>query len=151
MVALEKSLNAWQESLNRIDFNENQFLDTHEFEEYANSMLISSFDGVSKPPKNIRLNKTAIKKQLGKLRKVSKRKNSKLTIKDDLLKRIAILEKIEKLIIRSDALNELIKVMSSLRNVYPIATLYDCKESEAENPVSLNSTILGTFKPLEDE
>jgi len=151
MVALEKSLSAWQESMNKIDFNENQFLGSRVFDEYANEVLISSFEGLSKPPKNIKLNKTAIKMQLGKLKKVSKSKNTKLTPKQDLLKKIATLEKIEKLIVRSDALNELIKVMSSLRNVYPVATLYDCQESEAENPVSLNSTILGTFKPLEDD
>ncbi len=61
------------------------------------------------------------------------------------------LEKAQAVATLSTAQQELVATMARLRNVYPYATLHDCEESEGENPVSLNNTVLGTFKPLEDE
>jgi len=47
----------------------------------------------------------------------------------------------------SEALNNLISVMRNIRSVYPVATLHDCDEEEGENPLLLDNTALGTFKP----
>ncbi|MCW9708164.1 YegP family protein [Fodinibius salsisoli] len=47
----------------------------------------------------------------------------------------------------SEALNHLIDVMRKIRSVYPVATLHDCDEEEGENPLLLDNTALGTFKP----
>jgi len=44
-----------------------------------------------------------------------------------------------------------IEIMNDIRSVYPVATLHDCIEDEGENIVLLNNTILGTFKPDNDE
>jgi hypothetical protein len=46
----------------------------------------------------------------------------------------------------SKNLKELIEAMESLRSVYPEAVLHDCGESETDNSVLLNHTILGTIK-----
>ena len=48
---------------------------------------------------------------------------------------------------RSEALNNLIDVMNQIRSVYPVATLHDCVEEADENPLLLDNTALGTFKP----
>jgi len=47
----------------------------------------------------------------------------------------------------SEALNKLISVMRKIRSVYPVATLHDCDEEAGENPLLLDNTALGTFKP----
>lgn len=47
---------------------------------------------------------------------------------------------------RSKCLKDLIEAMESLRSVYPEAVLHDCNDSESENTVLLNHTILGTIK-----
>jgi len=152
MAELEDKLSKWREALSLVDFNLNQLLGNKQFETFANKALQKSFELSSKEaPEDLVANKTRIRKQMTALRK--EKRNKKRTAKDKgrLQNQIDLLAKVEKLKIRSDALNELIEVMSSLRNVYPEATLYDCHESEKENPVSLNRTILGTFKPLENE
>jgi uncharacterized protein YegP (UPF0339 family) len=46
--------------------------------------------------------------------------------------------------------NDLIAVLNTLRNVYPVANLYDCKESGV-SPIRLGQSILGTFTTNEDE
>jgi hypothetical protein len=46
----------------------------------------------------------------------------------------------------SKKLKELIEAMETLRSVYPEAVLHDCEESESDNSVLLNHTILGTIK-----
>ncbi|MCP4121839.1 MAG: hypothetical protein GY751_08815 [Bacteroidetes bacterium] len=46
--------------------------------------------------------------------------------------------------------NNLIAVLNTLRNVYPVSYLYDCQETK-NNPVTLGQSILGTFIPEEDE
>lgn len=46
--------------------------------------------------------------------------------------------------------NDLIAVLNSLRNVYPVANLYDCRES-GTSPIKLGQSILGTFIPNENE
>ncbi|NOQ72216.1 MAG: DUF1508 domain-containing protein [Crocinitomix sp.] len=46
--------------------------------------------------------------------------------------------------------NNLIAVLNTLRNVYPVSHLYDCQESQ-DSPVMLGQSILGTFIPNENE
>ena len=46
--------------------------------------------------------------------------------------------------------NQLITILDSLRNVYPVSYLYDCQETE-NTPVRLGQSILGTFIPTENE
>lgn len=41
----------------------------------------------------------------------------------------------------------LIDVMRRIRSVYPDATLHDFQEDSDDNPMLLNNTVLGTFKP----
>jgi hypothetical protein len=44
----------------------------------------------------------------------------------------------------SARLNELIKIMNDLRNVYPSGILHDCEEDETlENAIILNNSVLG--------
>jgi len=69
----------------------------------------------------------------------------------ELPKMRTVLERAEAAANLSEAQQKLVTTMTTLRNVYPYATLHDCEESEGENPVSLDNTVLGTFKPLEDE
>lgn len=45
---------------------------------------------------------------------------------------------------RPTSLHNLISIMTRLKNVYPAATLHDCKDDGDQNPVILNYTILGT-------
>ncbi len=47
------------------------------------------------------------------------------------------------------ALSELISAHSALNTIYDPGTLYDCKESELDNPIVLNSSSLGTLKNIE--
>lgn len=42
-------------------------------------------------------------------------------------------------------LNVLIRVLSDLRSVYPVATLHDCDDGSDDNPVRLDNTTLGTL------
>lgn len=46
--------------------------------------------------------------------------------------------------------NNLIAVLDTLRNVYPVSNLYDCQETDT-SPVMLGQSILGTFIPKENE
>ena len=59
--------------------------------------------------------------------------------------------RLEKVRYHSQKLEALINALQALRSVYPLATLHDCDNSEGDNPVSLDNTVLGTFKPLDDE
>ena len=46
---------------------------------------------------------------------------------------------------RTEALNDLLAILTELKNVYPEGTLHDCEESDPEdNPIILNQTNLGT-------
>jgi hypothetical protein len=50
------------------------------------------------------------------------------------------------------ARKELVIILQNLRNKNPLATLHDCRDSEPDlNPVQLGHTLLGTFKPFDDE
>lgn len=63
----------------------------------------------------------------------------------------ARLQRFKKALHLSEKQKILIDALQALRSVYPIATLHDCDNSEGDNPVSLDNTVLGTFKPLDDE
>ncbi len=46
----------------------------------------------------------------------------------------------------SQALSELIDILTRTRNVYPTGTLHDCEEDEnLEGAIILNNSVLGTF------
>ena len=46
----------------------------------------------------------------------------------------------------SQALSELIDILTRIRNVYPTGTLHDCEEDEnLEGAIILNNSVLGTF------
>ena len=47
------------------------------------------------------------------------------------------------------ALSELITALKALNTIYDPGTLYDCKESELDNPIILNNSSLGTLKNIE--
>jgi hypothetical protein len=46
------------------------------------------------------------------------------------------------------ALSELISALKALNTIYDPGTLYDCKESELDNPIVLNNSSLGTLKNI---
>ena len=46
------------------------------------------------------------------------------------------------------ALSELVSTLKALNTVYDEGTLYDCKESELDNPIILNNSSLGTLKNI---
>lgn len=61
------------------------------------------------------------------------------------------LDRLDRTLQLSEALAGLIDALKLMRSVYPVATLHDCDNSEGDNPVSLDNTVLGTFKTLDDE
>lgn len=46
------------------------------------------------------------------------------------------------------ALSELVSALKELNTIYDEGTLYDCKESELDNPIILNNSSLGTLKNI---
>ena len=49
-------------------------------------------------------------------------------------------------VVLSEALSELIEILTKIRNVYPTGILHDCKEDEnLEGAIILNNSVLGTF------
>jgi len=48
-------------------------------------------------------------------------------------------------------LNHLLKVLSELTNIYPVATLFDCEEGGGDSPIQLDNTILGTLNTTEHD
>ena len=53
--------------------------------------------------------------------------------------------------LRSEALNELIEVLSTLRSEFETGTLHDCEDGNDENPIILDNTSLGTLNFSENE
>ncbi|GAB1857162.1 hypothetical protein MHTCC0001_19980 [Flavobacteriaceae bacterium MHTCC 0001] len=47
------------------------------------------------------------------------------------------------------ALSDLVAALKELNTIYDEGTLYDCKESELDNPIILNNSSLGTLKNIE--
>ncbi len=45
----------------------------------------------------------------------------------------------------------LVEIIQNLKNIHPLAHLHDCVDSQNENPVMLGHTVLGQFKPLDDD
>lgn len=153
MGEFETALTNWKEAITRIDFNEKQFLGGMHLDAIATTLMHLAFTllSVKNIPETIEVTAARVGKLVKKLYKFSKEENIDANKLTSCIELITSLEKVEKILIRSDSLNRIIEVMSTLRNVYPEATLYDCQESEAGNPISLNQTILGTFKPLEED
>ncbi len=44
-----------------------------------------------------------------------------------------------------------VEIIQNLKNIHPLAHLHDCVDSENKNPVMLGNTVLGQFKPLDDD
>lgn len=147
MIALSNSLGAWKASMASIDFNDELFVS--DFKNRSLETIIQNeLSALAPDETNLRSQIEAATELLRGL--VTSGDSNAQSRKDHVLK-IDRLEKLRKLLERSDKHNALIAAMKSMRNVYPTATLYDCQDSSADNPIALNKTKLGTFKPLEDE
>lgn len=152
----EQKLGAWKKALAQIHFNDDHFLaqipEDQPFEDYALGLLSSSYEMLKdEEPVRMTLTRTHLKRQVRKLKRKAEQKRLTLDFRYELLDLIDQMEKAELLLNRSICQNALIDTLASLRTIYPEATLYDCEEGEGENPFALNQTILGTFKPLEED
>lgn len=59
--------------------------------------------------------------------------------------RSLLIETYEDWILVSYRLNELIRIFTNLKSIYPSASLHDCDDGSDDNPVRLNNTILGSI------
>lgn len=154
MAAFEQKLTAWKQAIAKVDFNDDLFLAqiAGDFMAYVKAELEASYQLLDdEAPNPIEPNSRLIRRQIRKLKEKAKEKRLTPELRLELLMLIDRLEKAEKLLNRSTCHNALIEVLDLLRTIYPEATLYDCEEGEAENPIALNRTILGSFKPLEED
>lgn len=147
MTALNQSLTHWKTAMSAIDFNDELFVSGFAGRSLE-TIILNELDGLSHEQNTLTARiQEAIAYLLDRIRSEESSVKSR---KDDLFK-IDSLQKLSLLLERSDRHNALVDAMKSMRNVYPTATLYDCQDSSAANPIALNRTKLGTFKPLEDE
>ncbi len=147
MTELDESLSAWKTAMAGIDFNDERFVSGFQGRS-LDTMITSLLSGLTEDENDLR---TQIQSAIALLKgRLPSDESTTTSRKDDVFK-LDSLEKLYKLLERSDRHNSLLKAMKSMRNVYPTATLYDCQDSSADNPIALNKTKLGTFKPLEDE
>lgn len=147
MNALDQSLRDWKSAMAAVDFNDELFISgfgRDSLDTLINNVLESlpEIDGGLRAQIQGAI---ALLKTQSQSEELTKEERESILLKTDSL------EKMSKVLERSDRHNMLIETMQSMRNVYPIATLYDCRDSSANNPIALNQTKLGTFKPLEDE
>ena len=151
MAQLEKKLVAWKKSVRGVDFNDDLFMAkiSGNFDDYYESLIAWAAQLLKKDLSQLTLND--LNPLLERLGELTASAALEVHDRDQILRLIDLLEKAGKLLIRTKAQNELIETMNQLRNVYPEATLYDCDDNEAENPIALNRTKLGTFKPEANE
>lgn len=147
MTALDQSLSAWKSAMAGIEFNDELFVASFSGRSLE-TIIINELDGLSHEQNGLQ---TRMSEALTDLKASIQSEGSTIKSRKDDLFKIDSLQKLSLLLERSDRHNALVEAMMSMRNVYPTATLYDCQDSSAENPIALNRTKLGTFKPLEDE
>lgn len=147
MNRLSDSLNQWKTAMATVDFNDELFVKGF-LGRSLDQLIQNELEGLSLTESSIR---GQINEAISMLREQSQGVQLATEVRRDLLMKKDRLEKRSKLLQRSDAQRELIEAMKTMRNVYPTATLYDCQDSNSDNPIALNKTKLGTFKPLEDE
>ncbi len=147
MTTLDQSLAAWKSAMAGIDFNDELFVEGFAGRPLE-TMIMNELSGLPHEQHGLQ---DRIEEALEHLRnRIHSDESTAKSRKDDLFKTDS-LKKLSLLLERSDRHNALLDAMMSMRNVYPTATLYDCQDSSADNPIALNRTKLGTFKPLEDE
>lgn len=156
MADFEKKLASWKKALAKVNFNDDHFLAqipaVQGFTAYGQDLLLRSYEMLKdEAPATIRLNRTHLSRQVRKLKRKAMQKRLTLDFRHELLTLIDQLQKMEVLLNRSICQNALIDSLASLRTIYPEATLYDCEDGDGDNPIALNQTILGTFKPKEED
>lgn len=156
MADFEQKLQAWKTALAAVYFNDDHFLaqipEGSDFTAYGQSLIGQSYALLKEEvPAKISWSRTHLKRRVSKLKRKAKQKRLTLDFRYQLLGLIDQMEKAATLLNRSICQNALIETLASLRTIYPEATLYDCEDGEGENPIALNQTILGTFKPKEDD
>jgi hypothetical protein len=157
MKSFEWAYNSWLHSNALLDFDVQKFFGKTDY----NTMVENLSENVKKYlevfDKDVK--KTSgfqqLQRQFNKLQSRYKKliKNPKLKIKKadkDMIKRDfnPLKMKMEKLHLiqqYTESQENLVKVMLSLRNIYPYATLRDCKTEEGNIPVSLDNTVLGSM------
>ncbi|MCE7991884.1 MAG: hypothetical protein HEP71_07885 [Roseivirga sp.] len=147
MTRLDDALSSWQSAMTGIDFNDELFVSDF-LGRSLDTLIVNELSGLSEGENSLKDNIQAALTMLNE--QLASEEATTESRKNDVFK-IDRLEKMYKLLERSDRHNTLIDAMMTMRNVYPTATLYDCQDSNADNPIALNKTKLGTFKPLEDE
>lgn len=147
MTRLDETLSSWKSAMASVDFNDELFVSDF-LGRSLDSLILNELSGLSEEENSLKDN---IQSALVLLRSQLESEESTNESRKNAVFKIDRLEKMHKLLERSDQHNALIGIMMTMRNVYPTATLYDCQDSSADNPIALNKTKLGTFKPLEDE
>jgi hypothetical protein len=147
MTALDESLSQWKSAMAGVDFNDEQFISGLQ-DRSVDTLLSNELEGF---PAEAESRQERVEAATGILSEQSTAEDITAEVRKDYMRKADRLEKMSKLLERSDKHNELIAAIKTMRNVYPTATLYNCQDGSADNPIALNKTNLGTFKPLEDE
>lgn len=147
MTALDNSLTQWKSAMAGVDFNDEQFIGGLQGRS-VDTLLNNELESL---PAETGSQQQRVEAAIAILNEQSAAEDITPEVRKDYVRKADRLEKMSKLLERSDKHNELIAAMKTMRNVYPTATLYNCQNGSADNPIALNKTKLGTFKPLEDE